>query len=184
MTLCDSFLISIETPLLDLRPRFAWCRPSVDEAGCRYCIGRSWGYDTPGADCDRSGHTSGAGDRSRNTAARRFMDTHRGDTGDAHRAAEHLLGSGRSVDLSPVGNPRCRAGTARTWRLVGRCLPFWMEAHRPSRSQELGFRTSFGLVLTYSKRVFLPSDMVCATTPSGVVPRPGCLHNVRNEQRG
>jgi len=135
--LCHSFLTSIETPFLDIRPRFAWRRPSVDEAGCRYRIGCSWGYDAQGLDSDRSGHTSGARGRSRHTVARRFMDTHRGDTADDHRAVEHLLAGWRSVDSHPLGNPRCRPGTARTWRLVGRCSPFWMEAHRPSRSKEL-----------------------------------------------
>ena len=134
----DSFLTSIETPFLDIRPRFAWRRPSVDEGGCGYCIACSWDYDTPGSNCDRSGHTSGACGWGRNTAARRFMDAHRGDTGDAHRAVEHLLASWRSVDSHPLGNPRCRPGAARTWRMVGRCSPFWMEAHRPSRSKELG----------------------------------------------
>jgi hypothetical protein len=41
------------------------------------------------------------------------------------------------MDCYPAGIPQCRPGTAWTWRLVGRCSPFWMEAHPDSRSAAL-----------------------------------------------
>src|SRR5262249_16881865 len=56
-----------------------------------------------------------------------------GVAGGGHGAVGQLLAAGRSVDPYPAGNPGCRLGPARTWRLVGGCSPFWLEAHRHSR---------------------------------------------------
>src|SRR6266403_2090217 len=95
--------------------------------------------DLAGRDCDRSSHTSCGRGRCRNTAARRFVDADRGVIGGGHRAVEHPLAGWRSAGSYPVGNPRCRAGTAWAWGLVGRCSPFWMEANRHSRPEELAF---------------------------------------------
>jgi len=126
------------TTFLHIRSRLARSRPSVDEGGGRYCVGFSRGYGTPRWDCDRSRCTSRDCGRCGNTVDCRFMDTHRRDTGGLPPAVEHLLGSWRSVDPYPVGNARCRLGIARTWRLVGGCSPVWMEAHRASRTKQLG----------------------------------------------
>src|SRR5271167_27221 len=95
---------------------------------------------------DLANCTVRARDRCRNTSTRRFMDARCGDAGGGPRAVEAVLATWRSVDPYLVGNPRCRPGTAWTWRLVSRCSPVRLEAHQPSHSEEL--------VSTPLKRVF------------------------------
>jgi hypothetical protein len=130
---CTSF----ETALFDIRPRVARRRPSIDEGRSRHCVGFSWGYGTPEGALARICHIARGHDRGRGTSARRLMDAHRGSTYGGLRAVARLLASRRSVELHHASYPGCRPGTAWTWRLVGRCSPFWMEAHRHSRSKEL-----------------------------------------------
>ena len=41
----------------------------------------------------------------------------------------------RQMGLAAVGNRQCRSRNVRTGFMVGRCSPFWMEAHRSSAPQ-------------------------------------------------
>ena len=142
-------LTSIETAIFDIRPRVARRRPSADEAGGRYCIGFPWDSGTAEWTFARISDTTRGHDGHRDTSACGLMDAHRGSSYGGLRAVACLHASRRSVELHHAGNPRCRPGTAWTWRLVGRCSPLWMEAHRPSRPKELSRITPFELVLTY-----------------------------------
>src|SRR5580658_9348302 len=73
------------------------------------------------------------------------MDSLRGSDSDVHRAMASTFATGRPGDSHPVGNPWRRPGIDRTWRLVGRRSPFWMEAHRYSNSKELAFTLRRGV---------------------------------------
>src|SRR5271169_6146493 len=106
---------------------------------------------------DLANCTVRARDRCRNTSTRRFMDARCGDAGGGPRAVEAVLATWRSVDPYLVGNPRCRPGTAWTWRLVSRCSPVWLEAHRDI--------VGTGLVLGFRQRG-IGSTMLTRTTES------------------
>ncbi len=122
-------------------------------------------------------------DRCRDTATHRFMDPHRWSTRGGYRGVARLLSSWRSVELHHARNPRCRPGTARTWRLVGGCATFLDGNASTFETERVRSHTSFGLVLLYFKGAFLRPDMVYTVTPSGVVLRRDRLHNARDEQR-
>src|SRR5208337_2011458 len=61
--------------------------------------------------------------------------------------------------LHPVGNSRCRPGHGRTRRLVSRCSPFWLEAHRDSNSEEL-VSTPLERIFPGSRESFSRPDIV------------------------
>ena len=125
------------TTFLHIRSRLPWRRPSVDAAGWGNCISSSWDHSTLGWASARISHTARARGCRRNTSARRFMDAYRGSACGGHCTVERCVATWRSVDLYPAGNSRCCPGTAGSWRLVGRCLPLWMETHPHSRSEAL-----------------------------------------------
>ncbi len=127
------------TTFLHIRSRLARSRPSVDETGGRYRIDCSWNSGTAGRTSARISRSTRGHDRCRDAASRRLMDAHRGDNCGDYCGVARLLATWRSVELHHAGNPGCRPGTARTWRLVGRCTTFWMEADRASRTEKLGF---------------------------------------------
>jgi len=134
----------IETTLLDIRPWVARRRPFIDEGRSRYCVGFAWGYGTSEWAFARICYIARGHDRCRVTSGRRLMDARRGSTRGGYRGVARLLASRRCVELHHASYPGCRPGTARTWRLVGRCSPFWLEAHRPSRPKELSLTPLLG----------------------------------------
>ena len=132
------------TTFLHIRSRLARSRPST-HASCRWhSISRSKNYRAAKCGATQPGSDPRCRDCRGNTTACRFMDAHRGSTCGGHRALARLLATWRSVELYHAGNPRCRPGTARTWRLVGGCATFWMETHRHSRLRELSLTPLLG----------------------------------------
>jgi len=125
------------TAILNLRPRLAWRGSAVTAAGCWGLTNYSWAHETAHRATDRTDSSSRICDHSRNTSARRLMDTRLGIAGCSTCPLEHYFTTWRSMGLHLHGNHRCRLGTVGTWRLVSWCPTLWMEAHRGSRSKEL-----------------------------------------------
>src|SRR6516225_7740138 len=167
--------VTYAAAILHLRSRLAWSRPPVHAPGCRHGLDRSGGYVTAGCASDRTRHSARACHLPRNTSTHRFMDAHRGGAGGGHGAVGQLVAPGRSVDPYPAGNPGCRLGPARTWRLVGGCSPFWVEAHRHSRSAGLILTTLGGCSLAQESRQASrysgENDCIGGCRPAKLVPQ-------------
>src|SRR5262245_35392382 len=116
-----------ETFVLNLRPRLAWRRASAHAAGRWYLTHYSWGKTAAWwvADPCCASH----GNRCRDSAARRPMDTHLGNAGCRACPLEQLFSTRKCLVLHFPGNHQCCLGTGWTRRVVSRCLALWLEAY-------------------------------------------------------
>ena len=130
---------SFATTFHNIRPRLAWSGASADADGCRRSIDSSRNQYPLGRTSNWSIHTEFDRGRCWSASSRWIMDALRGSNSGIDRAMANSIAARRPVDPHPVGNRWRCLGSYRTWRLVGRRSPFWMEAHRYSNSKELAF---------------------------------------------
>lgn len=149
-----------------------------------HCVDCGRGKVAPTRDSSWRGHTSPARARRGTPATRRSLDAHRWDGSDSPGVLEGMVTTWRPGDSYSFGDHGCRPGHARTGRLVRRCPPFWMEAHRPANPKELDFLPLSCYSAHTSKGYSFRSQLVYTAAPSGVAGKRQAIQNTRCETNG
>ena len=117
-------------PILNFRARLAWCRLVIHATGHRRSIGYSCDCEIAAWVADRTSGFALAQHRCRSISIPGFVDTHRRSFHGHRCFVACFLTTRGSLDVRAFGNPLRCPGFSRTWSMVHRCLPLWLEAHR------------------------------------------------------